>query len=102
VRRVRRRTPSVRPADAAALAKKLISAQGSPEEAPPEAGDVFDDAIANDLPVHIEYVNKRGERSSRLINPTEIVDDRILLAWCHLRNEERAFALNRILSVSKP
>ena len=102
VRRVRRRTPSVRPADAAALAKRLISAQGSPEEAPPEAGDIFDDAIANELPVHIEYVNKRGERSSRLINPTEIVDDRILLAWCHLRNEERAFALNRILSVSRP
>jgi hypothetical protein len=105
VRRVRRRTPSVRPADAASLAKKLISAQAADAVEDPvqhEPGDIFDDAIAKELPIHIEYVNKRGERSSRLINPIEIVDDRILLAWCHLRNEERAFALNRILSVSRP
>jgi hypothetical protein len=116
VRRVRRRTPSVRPADAATLAKKLITAQEAAQEAAEpetpaarpdlwESGsdlDVFEDAIAKELPVYIEYVNKRGERSGRLINPVEIVADRILHAWCHLRNEERAFALNRILSVSRP
>lgn len=102
VRRVRRRTPSLRPADAEVLAAKLLGDVQEAGEEQPEPGDIFDDAIANEQPIHIEYVNKRGERSSRLINPVEIVEDRILLAWCHLRNEERAFALNRILSVSKP
>jgi hypothetical protein len=117
VRRVRRRTPSVRHADAAVLAQKLITAQeaAQDQEAAEEAAwdipvarpepddlDVFEEAIAKELPVYIEYVDKRGERSGRLINPVEITGGKILLAWCHLRNEERAFALNRILSVSTP
>ncbi|WP_203929333.1 helicase C-terminal domain-containing protein [Virgisporangium ochraceum] len=119
VRRVRRRTPSVRPADAAALAKKLIAASESTADSTPDrtdeadrtwlAGspvttdlDLLDDAIAKELPVHIDYVSKDGRRSSRMINPVEITGGKILLAWCHLRNEERAFALSRILSVSRP
>jgi predicted DNA-binding transcriptional regulator YafY len=110
---VRRRTPSVRPADAAALAKKLITATESVTaeeadlmwlaESPPTTDlDLLDDAIAKELPVHIDYVSKDGRRSSRMINPVEITGGKILLAWCHLRNEERAFALSRILSVSRP
>jgi len=50
-----------------------------------------------------ESVFEKGKmKVEREAYPVEITGNRILLAWCHLRNEERAFALKRILSVSRP
>jgi hypothetical protein len=56
-------------------------------------------AIDEDMPVHIEYVNAQGRPSSRVIE--QVASDGYLLhAWCTLRDDERAFALSRISSVS--
>ena len=57
------------------------------------------DAVASGTPVHIRYTNARGVSSDRLIEPLE-VDGHLLEAWCHLRDDERIFALARIEAVS--
>jgi hypothetical protein len=123
VRRVRRQAPAVRPADAAALAAKLLSApvseaprgrpvSGPPREAPrseytlrglsPDDAMLLMEAMANGKPVRILYVDGDGRRTDRLIEPQEIEDGRILLAYCHLRQDDRAFSLHRIRAVTPP
>jgi hypothetical protein len=121
VRRVRRQTPAVRPAEAASLAAKLLAGpdteptRGRPvRQAPapfmPEIvfrGLPFDDAVRladaleSRTPVRIVYVDGDGRRTDRLIEPQEI-DGHRLLAYCHLRQDDRAFSLNRIRAVTPP
>ena len=57
------------------------------------------DAVAANKPVYIRYTNARGVSSDRLIEPID-VDGHLLEAWCHLRDDERVFALARIEAVS--
>jgi predicted DNA-binding transcriptional regulator YafY len=123
VRRVRRQAPAVRPAEAATLAAKLLSApvseapRGRPvagrRQAPPRpeytlhglpAGDamLLLEALANQKPVRIRYVDGDGRHTDRLIEPQEIEEGRLLLAYCHLRQDDRAFSLNRIRAVTPP
>jgi hypothetical protein len=56
-------------------------------------------AIADGTPIEISYTNAKGSASVRVIEPIDL-DDRLLVAWCQLRDEERAFALDRIAAVS--
>jgi predicted DNA-binding transcriptional regulator YafY len=58
-------------------------------------------AISAGAPVTIEYVNGDGHASTRLIEPVEL-DRHLLTAFCHLRGEERMFALDRIEAVARP
>jgi predicted DNA-binding transcriptional regulator YafY len=37
-----------------------------------------------------------------VVEPVEIEDGYLLRAWCHLRDDERVFALARIRSVTTP
>jgi hypothetical protein len=56
-------------------------------------------AIETADPVLIGYTNAQGNHSTRVIDSAEL-DGHLLVAWCHLRDDERAFALNRIDSVA--
>ena len=58
-------------------------------------------AIQNhiDLEMHY-YTGSRGEFSDRRITPIEITAEKYLIAFCHLRNEERVFRLSRIVQLS--
>ena len=58
-------------------------------------------AIQNhiDLEMHY-YTGSRGEFSERQITPIEITAEKYLIAFCHLRNEERVFRLSRIVQLS--
>ena len=116
VRRVRRQAPSVRPAEAAALAAKLLPAPaehrrparsgaagsaGAIASAPPRPagrrrGPRWSTRWRTSTPVRIVYVDGDGRRTDRLIEPLEVEDDHLLLAYCHLRDDDRAFALSRI------
>jgi len=49
-------------------------------------------------PVKITYRDAGGEVTQRVIEPLSI-DGHVLEAWCHLRDDERVFALSRISSV---
>lgn len=56
-------------------------------------------AIDHGLPVKIKYTNAQGNASTRVIEPLEVYG-RVVEAWCHLREEERMFALDRIDAVA--
>jgi predicted DNA-binding transcriptional regulator YafY len=43
----------------------------------------------------VDYTTAAGTPSRRVIEPAEL-DRHLLTAWCHLRDEERVFALDRI------
>ncbi|MEV0392643.1 helicase-associated domain-containing protein [Polymorphospora rubra] len=49
--------------------------------------------------VKIDYCDSAGELTTRIIEPLD-VDRHLLTAWCHLRDDERMFALDRIESVT--
>lgn len=46
------------------------------------------------------YTGSRGEFSERVITPIAISAEKYLIAFCHIRQEERVFRLSRILQLS--
>lgn len=56
-------------------------------------------AIENGLPVVITYRSATGGRTTRMISDLELTGD-VINAWCHLRDDQRAFNLTRISSVA--
>jgi hypothetical protein len=52
-------------------------------------------AIAVGGQVTIDYRTAGGDFSSRVVEPLEL-DGKRMVAWCHLREDERVFGLNRI------
>jgi hypothetical protein len=56
-------------------------------------------AIIRGAGVKISYRNASGDFSIRVVEPIGL-ERHLLVAWCHLRDEERAFALDRIEAVS--
>ncbi len=66
---------------------------------PTELGE----AIYSGKRLFIHYINKGGERSERWITPRQVIglaDYIYLQAFCHLRQAERSFRLDRIVEVS--
>jgi len=57
------------------------------------------DAVERSALVKIDYTNAQGSPSTRVIEPLAL-QGHLLEAWCHLRDEERMFALNRIEAVA--
>ena len=55
-------------------------------------------AIETGEPITIEYVAAPGNRTVRTLSHL-MLDPPYLEAWCHLRDDERVFALSRIHSV---
>jgi predicted DNA-binding transcriptional regulator YafY len=55
-------------------------------------------AIDKSLPVAIEYTNRDGNPSSRVIEQIELSGNS-LYAWCRLRDDHRWFTLTRIAGV---
>jgi len=58
------------------------------------------DSITGGTAVRISYTNAGGRSSARVVEPIEL-DRHLLTAWCHLRDEERMFALDRIDAVTR-
>jgi DNA polymerase III epsilon subunit family exonuclease len=61
------------------------------------------EAIESGKPLFIKYVNKDGEISERWVTPVQVMglaDYIYLQAYCHSREAERTFRLDRILNVS--
>lgn len=56
-------------------------------------------AVDTDGAVTIDYVAATGGRTRRTVSDIELCGGQIM-AWCHLRTDERQFALDRIQSVS--
>lgn len=68
------------------------------EPIPPE----LEDAINRGRPVQLRYRSRHGNISDRRIDPIRIDERsglRYLVAYCHLRQAERSFRLDRILEI---
>nr|BFE50419.1 hypothetical protein GCM10017745_38460 [Saccharothrix mutabilis subsp. capreolus] len=64
-----------------------------------QAVELLAGAIDGRSDVRIEYVDGKGESSQRTITPAGW-DGPFLLAWCHLREADRQFRVERITSVT--
>ncbi len=58
-------------------------------------------ALTNYNLVNVQYVNKEGNATSRLLEPFAILstENWLMVAWCRLRKEFRFFRLDRIQSM---
>lgn len=84
----------------------LLYAQGEPIYTPPpprfELPSPLDEAVAASRDLRILYVKEDG-MSERRITPRYIAEHHgqpYLIAYCHLRHEQRCFRLDRIFSAS--
>lgn len=85
----------------------LFQAQGGPIYAPPPAQPValpplLADALASGGDLLIEYAASRGS-SRRVITPKYVTtgsSGAYVVAYCHLRHEQRTFRLDRILAMA--
>lgn len=71
--------------------------------APPAApaalsGDPIQRALALNQRLHIRYRSGKGGVTERTIQPLQLTGD-YLVAYCHLRQEERTFRLDRIIEL---
>jgi hypothetical protein len=75
----------------------LALEQFTPKLAPNERRLLWK-ALGEGTPIRVTYQDANGSRTNRTIEPTELLG-RVLVAYCHLRQDERNFALDRISSV---
>lgn len=64
----------------------------------------LDDLILQGVDLEIEYVNAKGEKTTRIVTPDRIVDaesdDPRLLAYCHTADDLRTFLISSIETVA--
>jgi len=56
------------------------------------------DAVNTGDAVTISYTDSSGTTTERMIEPIELADG-MIVAWCHLRSDERNFVVSRIRGV---
>jgi hypothetical protein len=76
----------------------LRTVQGSATLLHPEEQHVLAQAIDNERPIEILYTDGDDSVTTRVIEPITL-DGSMLIAWCRMRDDERAFNLGRISSV---
>lgn len=103
-------TPRKSAVDPAALARTLLAARtpakddtcGQIAKAAPQLSEravrLLASAVEQGTMVRIDYTDTKGQVSTRIIEQAAL-DGRRLEAWCHLRDDERAFQLDRIAAV---
>ena len=65
----------------------------------------LEEALESRSAVMMDYLDARGARTQRLISPRHVRRSRgelMLVAHCHLRNEQRTFKLDRIVGMTRP
>ena len=64
--------------------------------------DLIEKAIAYDSKIHFKYTKYDGEKTTRTIEPEEILkvgQSLCVRGWCHLRDDQRTFAIKRMRKV---
>jgi proteasome accessory factor C len=62
----------------------------------------LEEALRSSRKLYLKYVDERGTRSERWISPIRVTahNEYVLLrAFCHLREQERTFRLDRVLEM---
>ena len=86
---------------------QVITLQGAQRRAPRQRRAVvlppiLEEAIQLKKDVWLRYISRGGEMTERRIEPKEIITHRdylYLVAFCHLRQDERLFRLDRIVDL---
>lgn len=80
----------------------LIEAQGGPLFWPSSSWehlpDSLQEALVNGRGIWLRYVDRSGAVTERWVQPLD-ADDEYLIAYCHLRQAQRVFRLDRILEM---
>ena len=87
--------------------KRTIRASQRPERRAPSFGAALRGALRSRRLVRFDYVDEQGSGTSREVRPLALVafsDGWLLISWCPLRADFRAFRLDRMsaLAVSDP
>lgn len=77
-----------------------LTAQRVGSESHKELREVLEQARADGLPLLIDYLNMGAADATRRLITVTRIKARMVVAWCHLRNAERTFRLERIRLVS--
>jgi len=84
----------------------LVAAQGGPLAwREPEAITLpprIEEALESGSPLRLRYLSAAGEETQRVVSPLHVTaysGHLYLIAFCHLRNEQRSFRLDRILDM---
>jgi predicted DNA-binding transcriptional regulator YafY len=98
-----RKIMAAMPVQEASAARELAERVGflSPVE-PRPIPVVIEDALATRRVLRLDYVDKHGVPSERVVEPVMFLardEYWYLVAWCRLRDELRAFRLDRVVSV---
>lgn len=97
-----RKIMTAMPASEAAAARELAGRVGFLASAVPAATPlIIEDALAARHVLRLRYVDKQGTTTERDVEPVMFLagtEAWYLVAWCRLREELRAFRLNRIVS----
>ncbi len=88
---------------------QVLALQGARRQPPRQRGPValppiLEEAIQLKKDVWLRYVSRGGEVTERMVEPKEIVaynDYLYLVAYCHLRQDERKFRLDRIVELTQ-
>ncbi|WP_432831460.1 hypothetical protein [Dactylosporangium sp. CA-092794] len=67
----------------------------------PEQAELLATAVEHGTPVWIRYIDAGGRASERVIENAELAGS-VIEAWCRLRRDDRAFALDKIVAVARP
>lgn len=61
---------------------------------------IINRAIQDNLSIEIDYVNKKGERSTRILSDVFHSEEHgigYISAYCHLKDDERTFKISSII-----
>lgn len=86
-------------ATAEGLMTPVAQMLSTPSEEVPPLPQILTDALTNSLTLEIRYVTVGLQASVRRVDPIAVVPERdylYLRAYCHLRQDERTFRLDRI------
>jgi len=60
---------------------------------------ILEKAISSNKPVKMNYINNKGEPSSRILSQIKFTSQKHIKAFCHYKNEERIFSVNNITDI---
>ena len=99
-----RKIMAAMPAHEASATRELAGRVGFlfPDTEAPAIPVVIEDALAARHVLRLDYVDKRGTPTERLVEPVMFVameEFWYLVGWCRLRDQLRAFRLDRVVAV---
>ncbi|MBR4401862.1 MAG: AAA family ATPase [Synergistes sp.] len=83
--------------------QQILSPPSADSESVKQTREIIERAISAGKDIEFDYINNDGEMSRRRVTPNTCIlsasGNDILKAFCHLRHEERAFIISKIMNI---